>query len=472
MACAASCVYVDDNLGQNFIPGNQIYEVKIANFNLGNRDIMMGYSDSLSAYSSSRITVGSIRDGLHGVSSRSSAFTVVPVLDTIDVGENTEIVQFHFTVARDTLSYTDESQKNILQNIYVYELEHRLDSTYLYASDLNDAMFAGKTRITKGTPVYNGGDSLSFDFSDEFAQKFVDIFKDDPDIQMDLIGYLKKAPGIYLCTDEQTSDGGRINMFTCPIEVSSSYYVTGNYAELKIRADYGTRTDVDTSFLFYFGPEERTSTTEQYAFNVCRTEASGLPVTEIADNKTRSTLYESSDGKIYVEGGSGLKPVISAMGIKEMLEEHLAEEGIDPKAIIINKASLILPYEAVADYDKNYLQPDILSPACKFSYMSGLRKEDSQEEIRYVSYAGLTDASIDSENHGDINRSLDRYAPDISHHVQEILRADVDSLKTGRYDIWLLVMTNEVVTTTDEDSQEMSEYYQKVWIRLRLRIWV
>ena len=55
MACAASCVYVDDNLGQNFIPGNQIYEVKIANFNLGNRDIMMGYSDSLSAYSSSRI---------------------------------------------------------------------------------------------------------------------------------------------------------------------------------------------------------------------------------------------------------------------------------------------------------------------------------------------------------------------------------------------------------------------------------
>ena len=50
LVCAASCVYVDDNLGQNFIPGDQIYEVRTATFDLDG--IRMGYSDSLSAYSS------------------------------------------------------------------------------------------------------------------------------------------------------------------------------------------------------------------------------------------------------------------------------------------------------------------------------------------------------------------------------------------------------------------------------------
>lgn len=466
LICAASCVYVDDNLGQNFIPGDQIYEVRTATFDLDG--IRMGYSDSLSAYSSSRITVGAIRDSKFGLTSRSSAFTIVPVVDTIDVGENPRVTQFHFTVSRDTTSVEDEGQTNILQNIYVHRLEHVLDSTYLYTVDLNDKDFIGKETITRGIPVYNGGDSLSFDFSDDFAMEMVKLFQEDPDIQMDLDEYLEKMPGIYIRSDAPATEGGRINMFNCPIEVSDSYYVTGNYAELKIRSDYGTRKDVDTSFLFYFGPQERTTDTEQYAFNICDSHPEDRTfLIEDTENKTRSILYTATDGKIYVEGGNGLKPVISAVEIKNLLTDHLKEEGLDPDEIIVNKASVILPFDEFInsgeyDYSQNYMLPDILSPTCRFSYYSESLDNADGERIRYVSYAGLTDASVESENQGDVNLSLSRYSPDISHHVQEVLRASDDSLATGRYDIWLLVMVNEVVTSTNEQQQEMSEYYQNL----------
>ena len=466
LVCAASCVYVDDNLGQNFIPGDQIYEVRTATFDLDG--IRMGYSDSLSAYSSSRITVGAIRDSKFGLTSRSSAFTIVPVVDTIDVGENPRVTQFHFTASRDTTSVEDEGQTNILQNIYVHRLEHVLDSTYLYTVDLNDKDFIGKETITRGIPVYNGGDSLSFDFSDDFAMELVKLFQEDPDIQMDLNEYLEKVPGIYIRSDAPSTEGGRINMFNCPIEVSDSYYVTGNYAELKIRSDYGTRKDVDTSFLFYFGPQERTTDTEQYAFNICDSHPEDRTfLIEDTENKTRSILYTATDGKIYVEGGNGLKPVISAVEIKNLLTDHLKEEGLDPDEIIVNKASVILPFDEFInsgeyDYSQNYMLPDILSPTCRFSYYSESLNNADGERIRYVSYAGLTDASVESENQGDVNLSLSRYSPDISHHVQEVLRASDDSLATGRYDIWLLVMVNEVVTSTNEQQQEMSEYYQNL----------
>lgn len=466
LVCAASCVYVDDNLGQNFIPGDQIYEVRTATFDLDG--IRMGYSDSLSAYSSSRITVGAIRDSKFGLTSRSSAFTIVPVVDTIDVGENPRVTQFHFTVSRDTTSVEDEGQTNILQNIYVHRLEHVLDSTYLYTVDLNDKDFIGKETITRGIPVYNGGDSLSFNFSDDFAMEMVKLFQEDPDIQMDLDEYLEKMPGIYIRSDAPATEGGRINMFNCPIEVSDSYYVTGNYAELKIRSDYGTRKDVDTSFLFYFGPQERTTDTEQYAFNICDSHPEDRTfLIEDTENKTRSILYTATDGKIYVEGGNGLKPVISAVEIKNLLTDHLKEEGLDPDEIIVNKASVILPFDEFInsgeyDYSQNYMLPDILSPTCRFSYYSESLDNADGERIRYVSYAGLTDASVESENQGDVNLSLSRYSPDISHHVQEVLRASDDSLATGRYDIWLLVMVNEVVTSTNEQQQEMSEYYQNL----------
>ncbi|MCD8313872.1 MAG: hypothetical protein LUC24_06900 [Bacteroidales bacterium] len=453
MLSAASCVYVDQTLGSNFIPSNQLYDVSIVEFPLS--DVKMGYCDSLSAYSDSRITVGAIRDSRFGLTTRSSAVTLVPVLDTIDVGTDPKPLYFHFTATRDTTSVPKFDQQKILQSVNVYELTSYMDTTYMYVwDDRYDEFYDSSTRITQGVPVYAGGDSLSFDFSTAYAEKMINLFKETPDIQLDLETYLRAMPGIYITVDPPVGEGGRINMFDVPIEVDDYGYVTGCYAELVMQAKYGDDTEPrDTSFLFYFGPVERTTDTDQYAFNICT-------------HETHDALFEPDErglvdagDEIYVEGGAGLKPVFNAIEMKTLMLDELATKGLGPTDVIINKATIVMPYEEPDDYDYYYLMPDILSPTCKFSTMTGdLIKEDGTQ-MRYVYYAGLTDSSISDEDQGDINRSLDRYTPDITHHLQEILKISDDTLATGKYDIWMLILSAETVVT-DTSNEDMSEYYQ------------
>ena len=78
---------------------------------------------------------------------------------------------------------------------------------------------------------------------------------------------------------------------------------------------------------------------------------------------------------------------------------------------------------------------------------------------------GLTASSSSDENQGDVDRSLIRYAPDITYHMQEILRIDesatdktnTKNLLAGNYDIWLLVMAKETETTVTSASKEQQE---------------
>lgn len=451
LICAASCVYIDDNLGKNFVPSNQIYKIRTVTLPLNCIEILP--SDNLSAYSASRITVGAIRDDVFGLTKKGSAFTVVPVNDTIDLGTNTQFRQFHFTFAKDTTSYKDKNQKNILQNVNVYELAKKIDDKCIYPSDFKESEYRGD-RI--GTFTYNGGDSLSFDLSAKYAEKYLKLFGQTKDIQLDLDKYLDEIPGIYMDVDAPLNHGGRINMFNVAIEVSDSYYVTGNYAELKITADYGTREKVDTSFLFYFGPAERTTTTAQYAFNV-------------SSSDSQSAGLDARDC-IYIEGGTGYKPVVKARELQEALLAELENcrddngNRLNPENVIINKARLVFPYK-YENQDKMILYPTVLSPTIKQSSTVTPEEGDPYE---LISYAGLTDASVESENQGDINRSLCCYTPDVSHHVQEILwlgkkkdSSEEEKIKYEDYDIWLLPMAYETVKTTSSSS-DMSDYYQNL----------
>ncbi|MCM1176279.1 MAG: hypothetical protein NC308_03280 [Clostridium sp.] len=465
LTCAASCVYIDDNLGKNFIPSDQIYDIKVASLPLDRETVWLESADSLSCYSSSRITIGSIREE-SGLSKRSSAFTVVPVLDSIDIGKNTKFRQFHFNFVKDTTSYISESQKNIIQNIKVYELKDRLDSTFMYSSDFSLENIVTDRLVTDGVPVYKGDDSLSFDLSRDYAMKYIELFKKNPGIHNDQVAFLKEIPGIYVETDDPVSNGGRINMFDVAIQVKD-YYVTGNYAELKITADYGTRTAVDTSFLFYYGPADRTNTsTTQSAFNICSQPTDALKdggimpeFTTVAEDGRNKVFYKNGE-EIFIEGGSGLKPVISAKGLRSLVLSQFESDGVNPENVIINKATLVFPFEFPDNYDNMFLFPSVLSPTCKISMSS--TAEDGSDGLKYATFAGLTDASVDSENQGDVNRSLCVYSPDISHHVQEIIRLGENYEKFANYDIWLLIMAYETVTSSSSSSSDMDSYYQNL----------
>ena len=190
----------------------------------------------------------------------------------------------------------------------------------------------------------------------------------------------------------------------------------------------------------------------QYAFNAGYHYYEANSQLNVNELKKEGVL---ATDKIFIEGGSGVKPVISAMEIREIIEEQMADAGIkDINEAVINKATIVLPYNVAEDFDALDKFPTILSPTVR------LRSSDGS----YVTYAGLTDSSVSTENHGDINRSLSMYSPDISHHVQEIMKVkrDADFEKNiAKYDIWFLIM-HEEVTETESNSSAYNDYYQNL----------
>ena len=434
-----SCVTVDNSLGANLIPLSQLYDVYTAEFPL--TDIEMKMLDSLSGYSNTRITVGAVRDTEFGLTTRGCALSLVPIADSVNFGKNPVFKSFRFTAARDTVSFADASEENILQNINVYELKNPMDFSFV---DLNTPVEHKPERITDGVPVYNGHDSLTFRFSRAFGEKYMQITMAD---LKDMKTYLSKYPGIYIDTDEPAGIGGRINMFSLQLGVNSSYgYVTKDYAELSFTAEYnGERKD--SSFLFYFSPNDFVNldslvtaksssdysdyyTFPQYCFNTTTHESAG-----------RSGKVTD---RICIEGGGGLKAVFSAEEILGKLRGEIAQHG-DPAEAVLTRATLVLPFEFPEDYKDMYKYPDYISPTCRLSYEDG------------VSFASLTDVSSTSQNPGKLDRSRLEYAPDVTYHIQKLLQVK-EGAKLSNFDIWTLLMSTEYFTAESKQSNEMSDY--------------
>ena len=463
---SASCVEINETLGEDFIPTDQIWDVYSCKAEKLHQ-ITMEKSDKLSGYSTTRFTFGATRDDRF-INSKSTSFTLVPLDKSIDFGKEENgypiVTQFHLSAERDTLSMVYDYQEKILQNVYVRSLKEPLDSDVLYSDTVLEST---DNLITSGIPIYDGGDSLSFDFSLEYAYAVIKGIKDFQSEEKDTLSYyLKHVPGIVISTDPQTEKGGRINMFNLPLNTESGY-ITGNYAELKIKGLYDYSDEpVDTSFVFYFGPsdflkEDDTSYPTQYAFNSNTNEIIG---------QTYDEFIEAWDGeKIYIEGGSGLKPVIKAREIRSIVSKLLKQTkdteehaNIDTNTVVINKATIILPYNVGTSYDKLDKYPMMLSPTVRLT-----SKAEDDGEVLYT-YAGLTDSSIESEDQGNINRSLNMYSPDISHHVQEIVNlkqekdeTDEDfAARVSKYDIWMLIIHEEITETNNSSSYD--DYYNNL----------
>lgn len=438
IAGAASCVDVNERLGEDFIPDSQNYTFHTATIDI--EDMQMDMADSLSGFNIYRIAFGAIRDeGAFGLTRRTSAFYLVPISNSLDFGTagTQKFHNFHLAAPFDTVSCQRLDQARILQNVNVYALEKPMN----LAQGAPELLYDKSKRITKGVPVYNGADSLSVDFSEEFAKKFFTITQEELD---SLPLYLERFPGIVLSTDDPVGEGGRINMFKLPLAVTSSS-VTGSYAKLSFSAEYkGERKD--TSFFFYLGP-----TSKYDLSSVTSTSISSHPqiAYNLAEHSSRDMVGPVSD-VAYFEGGRGLKPVIKAKSIKDKITEEIVRAGGHPSSVVINKAYLDLPFEFPDDYmDMRYF-PATLSPTCRIVGKDGAE-----------TFVGITDASIADEDPGTINRSLLKYTPYVTYHLQQLLRLE-DESEIENYDIWFLAMADEKITTSSSSSSELSDYYQQL----------
>ena len=358
MLCIYSCVEIDNSIGTNFLPSDQLYKTYAIEVPI--TDIRMAMPDSLSGVSSTRITVGAVRDDEFGLSTRASAFSLVPFYDTLDFGDpgTQTLKRFRLRATLDTTSISEPNQEYILQNLNVYELTKPVNKQ----ADINSKVeFNSSKRISRGIPVLNGVSDLVFDFSQEFAQKFMDIKQED---LKDMDTYLAKYPGIYLETEAPEGDGGRINMYDLQLDYEDNY-LSSCFAELSFKAKY-KGVEKDTAFLFYFGAADffdidslLTSASVGYLPQTCLN-VSGQ--SEVSKSKVGSV------GEYYtIEGGGGLKPMIPAAELRQMMIDAISPYG-NPKEAVINKATVVLPFEDPGDYSQIDQYPSILSPGAKIRY--------------------------------------------------------------------------------------------------------
>ena len=447
------CVKVDNSLGEGLVDKSLLFNTYTIEFPL--EDISMEHAGDLSAFSDSHLTLGAIRDKDFGLSTREAAFTLVPVLDTIDLGTDPVAVSFSLYFETDTLSATDDSQLHILQNLYVTEL---LDTLPTSLTSTNKPLPHGDAIITDGLPVFNGGSgALTFNFTQEFAQRHVDliqrlgpVLKDQTEdgIIDQYDDYVQELPGIHIRTNVPATDGGgRINLFnfSCLSVVNNYYRRNNNVGLLTVNSTWdGERKD--SVFMFIPGETEFVNEAAYLELNT--------KFYQYCYNYTgHSTLPQQAENVIFVEGGGGLKPVIHARELQEKTFEAILEKGGNPERVSIIKATIFLPFEMPEDYTDLDFFPSVLSPTIR----STNTDEDGND---YVSFAGLTDASVSTEDQGEIDRSNLCYSPDITYHLQELLqRTDLEVATDA--DIWLLTIHTEKVANASGSAYDNS-YYQNL----------
>ena len=445
----ASCIKTSTEIGKDLIDLSLLYDTSTVEFPI--EDIRLRRADDLSGFSDTRITIGAIRDETFGLTTRASAFSLVPAVDTLDIGTDPEFVRFTVHFEADTVSTAQPGQEHIMQNFFVYALTDTLSSK---ESGTNRDIPHGTEIVSRGIPVYDGKDSLSFELAPSYGKKYVDVLKRLGPVLKDRSEdgtidrykeYIKEVPGIYIESDVPEGLGGRINLFNLSVlSVSNSYYYRNdNIGMLTVRSTYdGVRKD--TSFIFVPGEPtfydeatylENNQKFYQYAFN--------------------RTSHEAPEGvaveDIRIEGGGGLKPVIPAAPLREMVVRAIQERGGNPSKTVINKASIILPYEMPEDETLVDLFPSLISPTIRTTSKDGI-----------VSYAGLTDASASSENQGDLDRANQAYAPDITYHMQQVLqRTDLDTKDDA--DVWFLTVHSETVANATGNAQQEAEYQQMMY---------
>ncbi len=449
LACA--CVKVDKSLGKSLVDKSLIFDTYTVEFPL--EEISLQKSKDLSAFSDKRMTIGAIRDETFGLTTREAAFALIPVLDTLDFGTNPTAVDFALYFALDSVSVADDSQKRIIQNLLVTELLERVPTKMASTSA---HLKHGTDLITNGIPTFNGSGAISIKFTQEYAQKYVDaihelgpVLKDRENVTGEdkYDEFVDRLPGIHVTTDIPDGIGGRINLFqfSC-LSVESNYYRRNN--NIGILKVHSTWDGVQKDSTFMFLPGE-TEFEDEQAYLDANTKFYQYSY----NTTTHSTESRKPEEFIFVEGGGGLKPVIRAKELQEKTRQAIIAKGGDPDKATIIKASIELPFEMPDNYRELEHFPTMLSPTIRT-----VKTDDEGNDI--IAFAGLTDASVSTENQGDIDRSNLCYSPDITYHMQELLtRTDLDTATDA--DIWLLTIHTEKVAEANGSAYD-NEYYRNL----------
>lgn len=404
----SACIEKNDLLGSALVPTNQDISIKTATFDL---PVDLRMADSLQCAVSQSITVGSLRTDSFGRFRSEAAMTVTASTDTVEWGLNPSVRHIYISFVRDTTLFVDDSQEYIPQNLHLYYLNTKLDSTYRYNNSLSFAD-CDPTPIADPVP-YTGESAYSVDLDPSFGERFfripiASIYDDDL--------MMEAFHGLYMTCDdpEDPLEGGRLNAF----DLSSSVL----YLEYDYDDGLGNRKSKTASFQLG----------EYYSLNVCSSEAGKL-------------VTDDPASAIYMEGLCGIKPHIPAAQLRSMIAEWAAANEIPLDRLIVAKATVEFPFEFSGDPDQFDAWPDNIFP-CKRVYTNGI-----------LSYGPIQEISDDSLELGLLDRSFLTFESNVSIYLQGLLRKSPGAL-TAEDDLWMMSTVSMINSYTSETSY-FSDYF-------------
>lgn len=415
---AISCVENDRTLGSGMLPDESILQLGVKTFDL---PVTNRVSDSVQAANDISMLIGTMHDPTFGTVTSNSASYIVPYSDSTDFGDNPQLISAYLNLSIDSTYYLDSDQKGIHQRIKIYKLTSPLDSNLTFCNSISPDKY-DPVPITVSDPIIYGEGTIKIDLRDEFAEE---LLATTPEEFEDVTLFLKRIYGLYIEIEPAIStSSGRMNYLDMGNSTINLNYTMND-------PDRGI-TDLDTTESFAFG---------YYSYQAYNFFSTG----------SESLTSETPGDILYLEGLSGVKPHISATDLKTMINDWIAEEGLENQTIILSRAELVFPYEMPQDYEKFNME----LPSAIYAFTNSPWATDS---LRY--YTILPEVYSVS-NRGDINRSLNEYSMDITDYMQDLLRLDISEIDSDM-DLWIAPMKYKVNLLNDRVYEFDNYNYNKI----------
>lgn len=408
-----SCVDNDRTLGQQFVSDDYVLKIETAEFPL---PVVQRVRDTVQGDNTSSMVTGYLYDEDYGAFTIAGASYVIPVSDSAYLGVEPEFKRVYMRLYIDSCFYYSDNSASMPQNISIYELVKPMDSTYMFNNSLTPD-YISKEPISVGSTMIFGPSSVKIDLSPEYGEK---LLTTTPGEFIDVDLFMKRFYGMYVKTDapDTHQPGGRLNY----IGLSSSMI----YVDYVMNDPERGIVDKDTTVTFVLGYFQALN---QFS----------------ATSRHLST--ENPGDTLYLEGLSGIKPVVPADRLKDMMEtwieEVCSESGYGRDAILLSRATLHFPYEMPDDYETF----EIEHPAKIFPFTTDVNSSDSTAVFEAID-------DLHYSSGGVMDRSHNEYYCDITRQMQDFILKDPSEVDSTD-DLWLcpvLVQTSTYYTVYDFDS--------------------
>lgn len=372
-----SCVETDKSLGSQFISDTFVLKLDTALFEVPVTNVAL---DSIQGYNTSYMTIGYLNDETFGYTSSGFATNITPFSDSTYFGINPKLKSVYIYINIDSTAVLREDQRGIPQNITVHRLTSDLDTIKMYNTSIRPTDY-DPVPISKGSPIFFGDDSLKIHLSEEFGNELLATTVAEFD-SLEL--FVERIKGLYFTTDtpDIESGGGRMNYISIGTStIYLSYYLTDP------QRGFNNKDTTETFTLGY-----------AHSINTVKTSSKKLNDPNISD-------------KLYIESYDGVKPVIRAKDLKQILDTWISKNGFTKEDVLISRAALVFPFEMdIKDYDRySNIYPQQIFP-CTIS------------NDEYLEYITPLPEIYNNNEIGMINRSKYSYTCEITNYLQDIVK--------------------------------------------------